>query len=248
MIAGDIFIDDFIGSLSHFERLLWIGIITSVADDQGRMMDNPALIRSVVFLYDTIQDSEVEKAIQKIAATGKIVRYVAGNKHLIQIVNWWKYQTPSWASPSKYPAPDKWTDRVKCHTTGNKVSSSNWDKVGGYIADYIPPVGSAIEEGEGKRRGEEEKIPPLPQDSFVVYGQEIGDLTQSISQEISIAIMDYSEGWVIDAIKESSRSNVRNWKYALAILKRWKDEGRSNGKKPIQAQIYTDAQGNQVPL
>jgi hypothetical protein len=139
MIASDIFEDEFIGDLNYFERLLWIGIITSVADDQGRLMDNPALIRSKVFLFDTVKDSEVETALNKIYLAGKIARYVDGNKSLIQIVNWWKYQTPSWASQSKYKPPKGWTDRAKYHGTGNKIVTVNWDKDGGYVAGYVAP-------------------------------------------------------------------------------------------------------------
>lgn len=154
MIASDIFEDEFIGDLNYFERLLWIGIITSVADDQGRLMDNPALIRAKVFLFDTVKDSEVETALKKIYLAGKIERYIDGNKRLIQIVNWWKYQTPSWASQSKYKAPAGWSDRAKYHGTGNKIVMVNWDKEGGYVAGYIAPnvanypttIDSAIEE------------------------------------------------------------------------------------------------------
>ncbi len=158
MISSDLFEDDFIGQLNYFERLLWIGLITAVADDQGRMMDNPALIRTRVFLYDTVDDVTVERALSKIAAEGKIVRYVAGNKHLVQIVNWWKYQTPSWASPSKFPAPEGWMDRTKYHTAGNKVASLNWDKTGGYaegyVGDYVPMVDRPIEDGDVKSESE----------------------------------------------------------------------------------------------
>lgn len=139
MIASDIFEDEFIGDLTYFDRLLWIGIITSVADDQGRLMDNPALIRAKVFLFDSVKDSEVESALSKINIAGKIERYVDGNKSLIQIVNWWKYQTPSWASQSKYKAPKGWIDRAKYHGTGNKIVTVNWDNDGGYVAGYVAP-------------------------------------------------------------------------------------------------------------
>lgn len=166
MISSDLFEDDFITTLSYFERLLWIGLITSVADDQGRMMDNPALIRARVFLLDSVQDSEVETALQKLSGARKIDRYVSGNKHLIQIVNWWKYQTPAWASASKYPAPDKWTDRAKYHTTGNKIVISNWDKTGGYVAGYVAGLDRPIEEGDDKGKDEGEGKDPPPPDPF----------------------------------------------------------------------------------
>jgi len=36
MISADIFEDEFTGQLNYFERLLWIGLFATVADDQGR--------------------------------------------------------------------------------------------------------------------------------------------------------------------------------------------------------------------
>ena len=173
MIASDIFEDEFVGNLSYFERLLWIGMITSVADDQGRLMDNPALIRAKVFLFDNVSDKEVEAALHKLNVANKIVRYVDGTKKLIQIIKWWKYQSPSWANPSKHIAPKGWIDRAKYHAQGNKILTFNWDKDGGYVDDYVagyvPKLDSAIDEKrreeireEENRQDEEEEISDEP--------------------------------------------------------------------------------------
>lgn len=156
MIASDLFEDEFVGNLDYFGRLLWIGLFSTVADDQGRMIDSAALIRSKVFLYDSVEDRQVESILQKVKDAGKIARYVAGNKHLIQIVKWWEYQTPAWASPSKYPAPQGWQDRAKYHAPGNKIITANWDKIGGYVANYVPGQDRPIEEGDVKGDGDGE--------------------------------------------------------------------------------------------
>lgn len=133
MISADLFEDDFIGSLDFFSRIAWIGLIVACADDQGRFLDNPAIIRSKVFALDNdVKDKKVESTISELSAAGKILRYKSNNKRLIQIVNWWKYQSPSWASPSKFPAPDGWTDRAKYHKQDNKVESINWSEEGGF--------------------------------------------------------------------------------------------------------------------
>lgn len=163
MISGDVFEDDFFGTLNFLERLLWIGLITSVADDQGRMMDNTVQIKAKVFLFDRVHDSQVETALAKCDAAGKIARYLGSGKLLIQIINWWKYQTPAWASPSKYPAPDGWIDRIKYHATGNKILTSKWDSPGGYIPSYVAnylsnedsPEHSSEDRPIEERRGEE---------------------------------------------------------------------------------------------
>jgi hypothetical protein len=61
-------------------------------------------------------------------------------------VKWWDYQTPAWASDSKYPAPDGWVDRVRCHvsgpTQGGKVKTINWDRDGGFHSEQQTEQGS----------------------------------------------------------------------------------------------------------
>ncbi len=132
MIDSYIFEDEFFLELNITERLLWIGLIVRMADDQGRFMDNPALIRSFVFPIDDIDVTDIAGYLDNFEEAGKIVRYEAGGKKLIQIVNWWKYQNPQWPAPSKYPAPEGWIDRVKHHSTNNKIIVMNWDSEGGF--------------------------------------------------------------------------------------------------------------------
>ena len=59
MINGDTFEDEFFTTLSVFDRLLWIGCITKLADDQGRFRDNAALIRSNLFPMDDIPLNDI---------------------------------------------------------------------------------------------------------------------------------------------------------------------------------------------
>ena len=71
------------------------------------------------------------------------------------------------------------------------------------------------------------------QNVFTVYSREIGPITPTISGEIIEAEKDYPEEWIIAALQESARQNKRNWRYALAILKRWKVDGfQSVNKQP----------------
>ena len=132
MINSDLFIDDVFIKLDDITRLVWIGLIVAVADDQGRMQDNNLLIRSQIFPADTKSPSKIVKALDSLIEEGLLHRYSKDGKFLLQIVNWWKHQTPSWASASMYPAPDNWTDREKFHALGNKVVTKNWDVQGGF--------------------------------------------------------------------------------------------------------------------
>lgn len=139
-IASEIFADEFFGTLAMEYRVLWVGLIASCADDQGRFMDNAALIRSIVFPYDEkITMKTIENGLAIFAKGHKIIRYVVGTngsgKRLIQIINWWKYQhSTQWARQSLYTAPPKWNDRVRIHRPGNGniPYTLNWDGVGGY--------------------------------------------------------------------------------------------------------------------
>jgi hypothetical protein len=133
LIYQDFFEDDYFGIAELGLRLLWVGLITSAADDQGRVLDNSALIRAKVFMYDAnITDEHIEGWLYNLNNDGKIIRYEVDGKKLIQIVNWWEYQIPSWATESKYPSPPDWTDRVRCHVKGNKIMTINWNEKGGF--------------------------------------------------------------------------------------------------------------------
>ena len=67
-----------------------------------------------------------------------------------------------------------------------------------------------------------------------VYESEIGVITASIADELKQAVSEYPDGWIEDALREAARQNKRMWSYARAILKRWKAEGRENGKARTQ--------------
>jgi len=137
MIISEMWEDDFFVSLSMIDRLIWIGIISACADDQGRLQDNANLIKSKVFPLDSFNADNIEAALKRFCKADKILRYTAGGKKIIQIISWWKHQTPQWAGHSILPAPDGWIDRERFHGKGNKIIITNWDKTGGYLVDYI---------------------------------------------------------------------------------------------------------------
>ena len=88
IIDSALFEDDFVGGLDFFGRYLWIGLFSAVADDQGRFLDNAAIIRAKVFPFDTVTDDQVEAVLVQLAEAGKINRYQADGKRLVQINHW----------------------------------------------------------------------------------------------------------------------------------------------------------------
>ncbi|MCK9597668.1 MAG: hypothetical protein M0R06_01430 [Sphaerochaeta sp.] len=125
LIASSIFEDEWYGVLPFFEQQLWVGLFARCADDQGRLLDNPILIRAAVFPYKDILIKDIEGAIAQFAAAGRITRYIKDNKMIIQINNWWEHQHPQWASKSKWFAPDGWTDRIRTRENNHYVEE-NW--------------------------------------------------------------------------------------------------------------------------
>jgi len=65
-----------------------------------------------------------------------------------------------------------------------------------------------------------------------IYQSEIGVLTAIVKDELQQAVKEYPPEWIGEALRESARQNKRSWKYAQAILKRWKVEGFKSQNKP----------------
>lgn len=61
---------------------------------------------------------------------------------------------------------------------------------------------------------------------FTFYENEIGMLTPMIAEQLKDAITIFPPEWIIDAIKEAVKNNVRKWVYIEGILKSWAENGR----------------------
>lgn len=65
---------------------------------------------------------------------------------------------------------------------------------------------------------------------FILYEQNIGPLTPLIADELRDAEQTYPVDWISEAIQAAVENNVRKWRYVLAILERWRQEGKQDGK------------------
>jgi len=252
MITSDIFSDDVFMFLDDLTRLLWFGLITVCADDQGRFQNNDFLIKSQVFPADKKTPAKIAKSLQILEQKGLIYCYEKEGKSLAQIVNWWKHQAPSWAAPSLHHAPDGWIDRVKVNTKGNNILTENWSELGGFaeVPTQVPTsVGTEvpdqvvfkvkvkdkikvklIEEEEDARA---KKIA----DVLNSYFDEIGNITPVIKSEITEMLdSGVPPEWFALAFRECAANDVRTWAYARAIIVRWLSDGkvsdnRKNGSR-----------------
>jgi DnaD/phage-associated family protein len=96
-----------------------------------------------------------------------------------------------------------------------------------------------------------------PEKVVLFYKHHIGNITPIVQEKLLSAKEIYSEAWVIDALSEAVTYNKPSWAYAEAILKRWKQEGKTKtkgvnransqnkssaqDKQPHQPTDYTDA-------
>jgi hypothetical protein len=125
VIEGDIWRDEWFGTLGFMEQALWIGLFSSCADCQGRLLDNVALIRATVWPFQEVSLESINVALAGFAAERKVLRYTANGKRCIQVLRWWRYQYPRWASASKLPRPEGWQDHAR--TSGDKgIVENNW--------------------------------------------------------------------------------------------------------------------------
>lgn len=60
-----------------------------------------------------------------------------------------------------------------------------------------------------------------------------GSISPIIVEDIKLLEKEYTETWVIEALKEANAAGVRNLKYVIGILKNWKSKG-FKAEKPQQ--------------
>ena len=97
------------------------------------------------------------------------------------------------------------------------------------------PQGRALQTAfeHGEWQPQTDNVPPPPvlhPNIYRIYEENIGPLTPLIADALRDAEKEYSPEWVAEALGEAVKRNSRNWKYAEAILKRWKEEGHAHQK------------------
>lgn len=73
-------------------------------------------------------------------------------------------------------------------------------------------------------------LPPRPTIFKLLEDLTGQTLTGLLVEDLKDAAKEYAPDWIEDAFKEAAKSNGRNWKYVLAILERWRREGKGTQK------------------
>jgi hypothetical protein len=91
MIYAKIWTSEQFSKLSDRAKLLYIGTLT-LADDDGRLIANPAYLRGQIFTYDDISIGDVLNIRKEVEETKLIDVYKIEDKEYIEHPNWLKYQ------------------------------------------------------------------------------------------------------------------------------------------------------------
>jgi DnaD/phage-associated family protein len=87
----------------------------------------------------------------------------------------------------------------------------------------------ALELSLGRVSPSQEVPQPTP-NIFQLYELNIGVITPKLAEELKDAERSYPASWLEEALQEAVRQNKRRWSYVEAILKRWAEEGKDEGK------------------
>lgn len=104
-IHPELWKDPVFGKLQPLEQILFIGLF-SIADDDGRLLADPAYLRGELFTFKDYTNKKVQSLRDNVvAAMANVHLYRANGLDYIALLKWKEYQKPKYPRPSKIPAP-----------------------------------------------------------------------------------------------------------------------------------------------
>ena len=84
------------------------------SDDQGRQQADAAVVKATCFpLAPDATPKRIAAWMAELDRAGMVTLYRSGKVAIVQLRGWWKYQAGARrAYPSRWDAPEGWTDRV----------------------------------------------------------------------------------------------------------------------------------------
>ncbi len=235
MIDPEFWIDSRIKKLSYQERLFVVGMINH-ADDEGRLLADPAFLRSKIFPYDDVSLESLQTMLTNITTQNpNILLYSVNGDSYLAFLKWKRYQKPEYPKPSIYPSPPNIQNESPNDSTDIQPNQSPND------SPNQSPNDSAIGRvGLGKDRlGRGDSPKPTP-NCFEVFTQEINLITPMLAEKLKDDVKEYSDEWVVDAIKYASAHGKKNIAYIEATLKGWRQDGKKGGISNKDKSKYGD--------
>lgn len=115
--------DPALGKLGDGERLLYIACF-SLADDEGRLIGDPAWLRSRVFGFRSVSETKVRQMRTTLTQKcSSFCVYTVDGDDYIAFLNWRDFQKPKYPKDSLLPAPPLTEDFGKPSETLGEGSS-----------------------------------------------------------------------------------------------------------------------------
>lgn len=109
------------GRVSREARLCFV-LLWTMADDEGRLRGNAALLASLLYPYDAAEAARhMPKWISELEREGCVTPYRVGADSYVQITNWRSHQKIDKPMPSKIPPPPDATSRSLAAAEEGKV-------------------------------------------------------------------------------------------------------------------------------
>jgi hypothetical protein len=106
-VKPEFFTSETIAALSVPARLTFVGLWTH-ADDYGRALDNPKLLKAAVWpLDDDVSAGQVAAHLDEFGRAGLVCRYQVGGKRYLHVTAWSEHQRPKNPAAERIPACPK---------------------------------------------------------------------------------------------------------------------------------------------
>lgn len=105
MISPNFWTDEKLGECSIQERMLFMGLISN-ADDEGYGRANPKLLKSLIFPYDDLRASDLEKWLSHLGGLNMVVLYKYKDQTYYYLPNFLKHQTINKPTETDFPKID----------------------------------------------------------------------------------------------------------------------------------------------
>lgn len=221
IISSGILTSESLSQLTWFEQAVFFRLLV-LADDYGRYDGRPAVIRGQAFSLHNVTNSDIEKALSRLAAVGIVSNYVVDGRPYLQLEHWGKYQRLRNSKEKFPPQPDSAADCIESFgSRGNSPQlaancglnpNPNPNPNPNTGIPPIPPTGAAAADAALCRCSD-------------FYQQNIGTLSPSTFGQLKEWLSVLSDDVIMLAIQSAADNGKRNWAYIRAILKRCADTG-----------------------
>lgn len=207
MIDPSFWTDEKLGECSVQERLLFMGLISN-ADDEGYGRANPKLLKSLIFPYDDLRASDLEKWLSHLGGLHIVVLYEYNGQTYYNLPNFLKHQTINRPTETSFP---------KLDSEGVTVLTEYSMSAHGVLTP------KRKEENRKEKKGREEKE-SIASRFEEIYSRECSNLPQLkvLSEQRKKAIQKFSDVFSIEQFEEICKianksdfligKNARGWK------------------------------------